>query len=104
MSDEQREVARSWFQLAVNVGATVAMAVCAWSFNQTMQLRSDMDTMMASRFTSVDGLEVWKEIANIKQAMAVLPTKTDLERIEVRQREIGDRLIRIEEAVTRNKP
>lgn len=102
MSDEQREAARSWVQLVVNIGATIAMAISTWQFQQVTRLRSDVDGMMASRFTAADGLEVWKEIAAVKQSMAVLPTKTDVERIEVRQREIGERLIRIEEAVTRN--
>jgi len=102
MSDEQREAARSWFQLAVNVGATLAMAITGWSFHQTMQLRSDMDTIKASRFSASDGLEIWKEIAGIKQTMAVLPVRADIAAIEKKQGEIGERLIRIEAAVVKD--
>lgn len=99
MSDEQRETARSWFQLAVNVGATLAMTVAAWSFHQTMQLRSDVDTMKASRFTAENGLEVWKEISALKQNIVALPSKSDVQAIEERQRQTLERLIRIEAAV-----
>lgn len=101
MSDEQKESLRSWLQIAINLLVVIGSALAGWSFNQTLSLRSEVDTMKASQFTAANGLEVWKEIATIKQAMAVLPTKTDVERIEVRQREISERLIRIEEAVTR---
>lgn len=99
MSDEQRDAARSWFQLAVNVGATLAMAIAAWSFNQTMALRSEVDTMKASRFTAENGLEVWKEISALKQSIVVLPSKDDVRAIEERQRQTLERLISIEAAV-----
>ena len=99
MSDEQREAARSWFQLAVNVGAAIAMGMAAWSFNQTIELRSRMDTMNASRFTAENGLEVWKEISALKQGIVALPSKGDVQAIEERQRQTLERLIRIEAAV-----
>lgn len=99
MSDEQREAARSWLQLAVNFGAMLGMAIAAWSFNQTMILRSEMDTLKASRFTSENGLEVWKEISTLKQSVVALPSKSDVQAIEERQRQTLERLIRIEAAV-----
>ena len=103
MSGAQKESIRSWLQLAINVAVMVGLGVSAWSFNQTMELRSDIDAIKSQYVTSKDHLGVWKEIAAVQQQMASLPGNAEMAKIDERQRTILDRLARIEAAVT-NRP
>ena len=52
--------------------------------------------MEASRFTSRDGAEVWKAIADIKTQIAVLPSPASVSRIEEKQQQLLQRLAVIE--------
>lgn len=58
--------------LAINVALT------SWMLSTAMDTRERLVKIESNRFTSADGLGVWKEIAGIRQQIAELPTRLEI--------------------------
>ncbi len=79
--------------VAIPILCSANIGFAAWTANRIVGQGADIATINASRFTAEDGLEVWKEIANLRTLMAGLPT-------EVPPRWFLDRVARLEADMT----
>ena len=81
---------------------TVILALGGWMAQTVVQNTITLREIQASRFTTEHGLEVWKEISTIKEAMAKLPIgeppKWFVEKVET----INQSLDRLEDKVDAN--
>jgi len=57
---------------------TAQLAIDGWMFKEILSVREWVAKTEADRFTSKDGLAVWKSIAQCKQDVAVLATRLGL--------------------------
>jgi len=60
--------------IILSLTVTLATTVVVWTASTVVDLRTDLAEIKANRFTSQDALDVWKEIADIRETMASLPT------------------------------
>lgn len=73
------------WMLLLKVALTSYLPAMGWLF-------LDVNTIKASRFTSDDGREVWREFSSIREVMAALPPDSWEERLDNRLRETEKRL------------
>lgn len=50
---------------------TISISLSSWTMKEVVDLRSKMAVIEANQFTNADGLTVWKEIAALKQDVAI---------------------------------
>lgn len=60
----------------------------------------------SNRFTSTDGLEVWKEISNIRSVVASMPKETPpkwfIDRVDKMELSINERISKLEQRIVEN--
>jgi hypothetical protein len=83
--------------LAVNIG------LVGWTAMKVIDVSETVAAITANRFTSADGLEVWKEISNLREHLAAFPSeippewfKQEVGMIHTMVNENRERLIRLE--------
>lgn len=54
----------------------VILGLSTWVLTSMIDVRERLTAIESNRFTSRDGVEVWKEIARIREEMATLPRET----------------------------
>lgn len=57
-------------EIVISFMLTVSLALAGWCGSQIIAHERELAEMKASRFTSKDGLEVWKEISGLKETIA----------------------------------
>jgi hypothetical protein len=62
-----------WLEIAITALVAINMALTGWCLTQVVDIKTDLASIKGNRFTSGDGLVVWKEIAAIREQMAKLP-------------------------------
>lgn len=85
-----------WFTWLAGLLMVSGSPWAAWITVQAFEVKQSLAVVEASRFSAKDGQEVWKEIAAIRQSIAVLPTQTRLDKFEERQQEILQRMVVLE--------
>jgi len=81
----------------------ISSATAGWGAKAVIDLQNRVTAIEASRFTAAMGLEVWQEIAAVKQSLAALPREVPpkwfIDRVDALDRKlesIDDRLQQIE--------
>ena len=57
----------------------------SWLTTELIAVEKDVVKIQASRFTAEDGLTVWKEIAKVREAIARMPTHSQIEKMQDNQ-------------------
>jgi hypothetical protein len=90
-----------WLEIAITALVAINMALTGWCLTQIVDNKTDLAEIKGNRFTSNDGLAVWKEIACIRENIAKLPDqyppKWWVERQDKFEADMKSRLGRLEE-------
>ena len=57
-------------ELAISFFLTVSLGLAGWCGTKIIEHDKQLSEISASRFNAKDGLEVWKEISSVKEAIA----------------------------------
>lgn len=77
-------------------GAIMALlvAIQTWEVKEIVDIEAKIGLMQGNKFTSADGLEVWKEISVIKSSLAQLPNqyppKWFIDRVDKMDKKLDD--------------
>ena len=89
-----------WFQIlqiCIGLLLTIGLALNTWVLTQVVEMKADMAGIKANRFTSSDGLEVWKEISCLKETISDgVPPQWLIDRLDHTDDLIASRLDRLE--------
>ena len=90
---------------------TVTLILMGWTFQKASAnedlmtaVKLDVARIQANRFTAANGLDVWKEIAAIKESMATIPREVPPAWFVLRIDKLEERLERIERAINKGAP
>ena len=96
---QKRDVAWRLLDVVLSITLLVIVGVEGWNIRTTVSNMSRITAMEADRFTSRDGLEVWKEMAKIREDLATVPREVPPKWFENRVNALEVRLERIEQAL-----
>ena len=81
-------------EVCLGVLMTINVGLTSWALSNIQQLNVEVATIKANRFTSGDGLEVWKSIAGVKEQIASMPKETPpkwfIDRVDQMERKAGE--------------
>lgn len=92
-----------WFTWLAGLLMVSGSPWVVWITVQAFEVKQSLAVVEVSRFSAKDGQEVWKEIAAIRQSIAVLPTQTRMDKFEERQQEILQRMVVLEALIKGKK-
>ncbi len=104
MPSGTQKIAWRLMDIVLTVSLFATLGVAGWTATKVVDLSERMSAIEGNRFTSADGLEVWKEIAAVRESIAAMPNevppdwfKAEVDEVKAKQIEIVERLIRVEE-------
>ena len=98
MKDHVGEEMRRIVDMVTAVMLAVAVGLGGWNLQQTVALSREVAKIQADRFRVQDGLEVWKEIATIRELIAGLPTEVPPDWFVDRVASLEERLKKMEDS------
>jgi len=107
MADSEQKIPQDLVWKLVGVLLTLLLtgntATVVWMLKTQVSLRERVATIEGNRFTSKDGLQVWREIATVQKELARLPTSSppawfvaQLQALGAKLEQIDQRLMRLE--------
>ena len=94
-----------WFQIlqiCVGLLLTIGLALNTWVLTQVVEMKADLAAIKSNRFTSNDGLAVWKEISKVKETVSDgVPPKWLLDRLDRMEESISGRLDKLEDRLAK---
>ena len=83
-----------------NLIATIAIGISAWTATTLIDVNRRVSAMEANRFTSADGLLIWREVSAIREQIAVIPKESPPKWFKDQVDRLESRLIDIEQKQT----
>lgn len=65
-------------RIVLGVVLTAMMALTGWTLKTVIQIREDVAVIQANRFTSSDGMLLYREIADIRRELERRPTRAEV--------------------------
>lgn len=86
-------------QIAFAVISSAALGLSGWMLQDVVEMHSQLAEVRGNRFTSADGLQVWKEIARLENRISSIPTEIPPAWVVKRMDRMDKRLERLEARV-----
>ena len=86
---------RAWEYLT-RILVTLMVPLLIWHATVLYDLTKDVASIKANRFTSADGLEVWKQIGKIHEVLAAMPQENPPEGFVNQVEKLSERMDRCE--------